>query len=340
MVNSTPPRGGRVAVGILAAAHRNDNGAVGIALAVEQPEQDAGAVDLAVNGPVGGLLVFRVLPVFLQAKLPGLLPVLRIGAMPRHQVPNHLRVLAFAGNRLQRGFNNLLRVAFKERGGIHRAHELPRIQAIPVVHQAAELLTHLDGNLRQPRPDQTRVISLDLVVNVVGAFVEPGMPGVRGGDARAQVLAPGVVRAPERVAAVREIQARLANGGVEAVLLERAQESHLHIDVVLLEGVVDQGRLPDRDLVQGDDLILELELGRRAPRNAGHLAHPTGLHFVAVFRQGETAIFNGCFRSRSEAAGKALGTAECEQDRNESFHGVNVQKISGAVNAKAHGFSS
>ena len=168
-------------------------------------------------------------------------------------------------------------------------HESPWRQPVAVVHQPAELLAHVDGHLRLARRDEARVVGLDLVINVVGALVELGMAGVGRGDAGAEVLAPGVVGAPEGVPAVGGVQAGLANRRVQSVLLERAQEGHLHVDVILLERVVDQLGLPDGHLVGRDDLVLELELGGRAPGSRRHLAHPAGLHLVPVFRQREAA---------------------------------------------------
>jgi len=56
-----PRRTGRVAVGILSAAHGDGDRAVRITVAVEQAKQHISAVDLAVNAAVGSFLVFRVL---------------------------------------------------------------------------------------------------------------------------------------------------------------------------------------------------------------------------------------------------------------------------------------
>ena len=55
------------------------------------------------------------------------------------------------------------------------------------------------------------------------------------GDAGAQVVAARAVGVPERVAAVGEVDARLADRHVQAVLLQRPQERHLDVDVVLAE---------------------------------------------------------------------------------------------------------
>ncbi len=105
--------------------------------------------------------------------MPGLFPVVRVGAIPGDQVADHLGVLATGRNGLEGGLGEPHRVALEERGGIERADKLTRIHAVAVVHHAAELLAHFDRKLRQARRDEARVIGLDLVINVIGALVEP-----------------------------------------------------------------------------------------------------------------------------------------------------------------------
>ena len=51
---------------------------------------------------------------------------------------------------------------------------------------------------------------------------------------------PAALAHPERIAAVGEIDARLADRDIVAVLLHRPQEGHLDVEIVLAEGVVDQ----------------------------------------------------------------------------------------------------
>jgi hypothetical protein len=108
------------------------------------------------------------------------------------------------------------------------------------------------------------------------------MTAVRRRDALAEVGAPGAIGAPERVLAVREVNARLADRGVEAVQLQRAEEGHLDVEVILTERVVDHRWLPDRHLVGWDDLVLPFELGGCAPRHAGNLSDPAAFYLVAV----------------------------------------------------------
>ena len=78
--------------------------------------------------------------------------------------------------------------------------------------------------------------------------VERGVARVRRGDPLAEQVAAGLVGVPERVVAVGEVDARLAGRGAQAVLLERPQERHLDVDVVLVE-LVDRLGLPLGHLV-------------------------------------------------------------------------------------------
>jgi len=211
---------------------------------------------------------------------------------------------------------------------------LPRIHAVAVVHQAAELFPHLNGKLRQAGRDQPRVIRLDLVINVIRALVELRVAGIRRRDAGAQIIPAGPVRAPERVAAVGKIQTRLPNGNVQAVLFERAQERHLDVEIILAERVVNHRGLPNRDLVGGDDSIPELELRRGAPRHPRDLPDPAGFHLVPVFRQRQAAKFRRLLR-RGQPARRDEGANQSEQQRSERFHAVIVDENSAGVNGKA-----
>ncbi|MCX6903128.1 MAG: hypothetical protein NTW03_06540, partial [Verrucomicrobia bacterium] len=285
-----PARAGGVAVAVLPAATGDEDGVIQVALAVEQAHQHVSPIDLAINAAVAGLLVGRVLAVFLLALLPGVLPVVRIGLIPGEQIAHHLRILAVRRDGRQRLLHDLHRIAFKKRHCIHRAHELPGIDAIAVIHQPPKLFAQVNGGLHHPGRNQARIIRLDLVINVVGTLVELGMAGIGRGDAAPQVVAPSLVGAPKWVAGIGKIKAGLAHGAVKAVLLHRPQKGHLHIKVILAEGVVNHLRLPLGHLILGDDLIPPFEFSGRTPGDPGDLPDPCSLHLVAVFLDRQAAV--------------------------------------------------
>ena len=164
----------------------------------------------------------------------------------------------------------------------------PAYIAIAVIHQPAELLAQRDHDVRHARGDQAGVVGLDLVVDCPGAVVELGMARVGRSDAVTEILAPRIVGHPQRIAAVGEVDPRLPLRHVQPVLLQRAEERHLHVQVVLAEGVIDERVAERRHLVCGHDLPVA-SLGGRAPRYADDLPDPAGLHLVAVLPDRQTA---------------------------------------------------
>ena len=108
------------------------------------------------------------------------------------------------------------------------------------------------------------------------------MARVGRSDAVAEVRPAGIVRRPKHVLRVGEIDARLADIDIQAVLLQRTEKCHFDVDVVLGEGIVDEAGLPLGHFGFGNDAMIVLEFGRRAERHAGDLADPAGRHFVAI----------------------------------------------------------
>ena len=103
----------------------------------------------------------------------------------------------------------------------------------------------------------------------------------------AEVGAAGGVGDPQPVLAVREIDPGLPDRNVKPVLFQRPQERHLDVEIVLVEGLVDQVLRERRHLLGRHD-GLELALGRRAPRDTDDLADPAGFHFVQVLLRRQT----------------------------------------------------
>ena len=278
---------GGIAVAVLAATAGDDHRLVGITLAVEQAHQDIGAVEFDVNAAVAfaarlarqPVAVARILVILLLNELPGFGPV-GVFLRPSEKVADHLGVLAVGWDAPEAGFDQVPWIGLEIRLGIHAADELAGVKAVAIVHQPAELFAERDGHIRQPGRDDAGEVGFDLVVNVVAVRRKLRMTAVGRGDAFAEVLPAGLVGAPKRIAAVGEVNARLPDGGIEAVLFERPQERHLDVTVVIVV-LVDHLRFPRRHLVFGDDFALDLELGGLPPTDADHLAEPRAFHLVA-----------------------------------------------------------
>ena len=215
--------------------------------------------------------------------LPARRPVLRVLPVPRAHVAHHLRVVALRGDGRKARVEERVDVVREERLRVQGADELAGPYAVAVVHQPSEDVAEADRLLRAARRDDAGVVRLDLVVDVVRALVEPRMRTVGRRDAAPKVVPSGAVRAPELVLGVREVDAGLPDGRVEAMVLQRLQEGHLHVEVVVaVRHAEREVARPLRHLVRGDDRVFPLELRRLAPRHAHHLPHPRGLHLVAV----------------------------------------------------------
>ena len=244
-------RVGRIAVRVLAAARGDNDRLVHIPLAVEQSHDDVGTVDLGVDIEgafvARGLAIIRIVLILGFDLLPCLLPVIRILPCTMAIVSRmHSAYWLSCGNALQSGFDDLHGIVFEKGFGIHAADELAAVETVAVVHQPSELLAQLDRHVRHARRDQAGVVRFDLVVDIVGMLVELRMSRIGRRDAAAQVVASRSIGVPQRIATVGEIDPRLTNRNVPAVHLQRAQERHLDIDVVLVE-LVDHLRLPRRE---------------------------------------------------------------------------------------------
>ncbi len=113
------------------------------------------------------------------------------------------------------------------------------------------------------------------------------MAALRRHDPLPEVLPRRHVRVPETIPAVPEVRAGLPVRGTGPVRLQRLEERHLDVDVVLVNAVGDELRLP---LPQrpGDWLPIRLELVDRAVAHADHLPGPTPTQAIAegLDRQG------------------------------------------------------
>ncbi len=311
-----------VAVRILAAAGGNGDGLVRIALSIQQAHHDVSAVDLgidiefALGSGAREPPIRRIQVVLLIDQLPGLGPVVRILGVPAQHVADALVVLALRGDAAETRFDDLDDIRLEERLAVHAGNELTAVKTVAIVHQPPEFLAQLDRHIRHPRRDQAGVIRLDLIVDVVGVLVELGMPRIGWSDAAPQVIATRLVGVPERIATVGEIDACLANRDVESVHLQRPQERHFHVDVVLLE-LVDQGGFPFRHLICRNDNAFVAEFGGPAPANAGHLADPSRFHLVDVFRDRDLP---GAVRPRRQPGHRGPPAPECADHRQHHNH--------------------
>ena len=213
--------------------------------------------------------------------LPYGLPVAGLFGMPLDHVANRLGILASGRDAGEPRLDQLLRIVLEKGFRIHPRHELATVEPVAVVHQPSELLSQLDSHIRHAGRDQPGEVGFNLVVNVIGVRIELRVPRIGRRNSVAEVLAAKLVGVPEPVAAVGEVDARLANGDVQAVEFHRTQEGHLNVDVVL-PILIHHLRFPDRNLFFGDDHALELEFRWCAPTDPHHLADPAGRHLVAV----------------------------------------------------------
>ena len=135
---------------------------------------------------------------------------------------------------------------------------------------------------------------------------------------------------PKGILAVRKIDPRLTYRDVQTMLLHRAQERHLDVQVVLTERVVDHVGRPFRHVAFGNNPSAISELRRRAPAYAGDLPDPSALHLVAVLFDGNLAVRlpvdNDVFRDR---AGKGAAiNANATAIKNDQFNTFFIEATS------------
>ena len=149
------------------------------------------------------------------------------------------------------------------------------------------------------------------------------MARVRGRDSPAQILASLVIRVPEHILAIREIDPRLTDRDVEPVIFEGLQESHFNIQIVLPKRVVNHLRTPRRHIPLGDRFIGPPKFCRGAPTDAGDLADPPSFHLIAIFSDGNLserfAVNRDIFSARGRSAqtrAQQRGGAKSKGDKN------------------------
>ena len=124
-------------------------------------------------------------------------------------------------------------------------------------------------------------IRFDLVINIVCMPVEFGMAGIWWSDSLSQITPSEFVGMPELIFTIGEINARLSGVNRPAMVFQRLQEGHFHIEVVLLKLVDSFGR-PLGKIRLRDNSSVILELRGATPADARHLSYPRGNHFVFV----------------------------------------------------------
>ena len=287
-----------IAVGIKSAAAGNLDCFVEVAMAPEDTEDDLCAVEGGFDD-VGQFGAGAFVAIGLIDFEPGLFPVVGVFGVPLEEVADHLGVAALFGDGHECSFDDFDEVRFKKCRGIEGADELAAEFAVRIIHDAAEFFAHEDGLLRHARSDDARVVRFDLVVDIVGAFVDAWVGAIGRCDAFAQAVAAFGVGVPEAVLGVGEVDGGAALRDVVAVLLHRMEEGHFDVDVVLIEGVVDHVRCPGFPVGGGHNLVLILEFGGCAPGDARDLADPGGFHFVAINAHGKTAHIGVVFWRKS-----------------------------------------
>ena len=275
----------RVAVGIVSTGSGDIHRPFHITFAVKEPEQRHRSVDLHVDLAERDLAEHVVGLISVDGLAPRPLPVLRVGLVPREHITDHRGIPRFLRDRAQRALNDLHAVSDEIRLGVHRTDELSSVQSVPVVHDPSERLAEIDRRLRHSGREDAGEIRLDLIIYVVRRGMKRGMRTRRSGDSVPQVVPRVMVRAPETVPAVGEVNARLTRTDSHAILEHRRHERHLDVEIVLIERLVDQRRIPYRHRRLVDELSLPLELGRTAVGDADGLTDPRALHPVAEFVQ-------------------------------------------------------
>ena len=97
----------------------------------------------------------------------------------------------------------------------------------------------------------------------------------------------GGVGAPKFVSGVGKIDPCLTDVNPEPILVQGLDECHLNVQIVLVEALVYHGRRPFPQSGVRRDHAFELELGGRAPHDAGDLPDPSGDHPFFVFGHGD-----------------------------------------------------
>ena len=215
---------------------------------------------------------------------------------------HHLRVARFCRDAAKRGLDSLHAVGLKIGDCVKRANELSGVESVAVVHYAPELLAELHRTPGHAWNEDAGEVGLDLVVDVVRRPMILRMGRRWRGDAASQVVARVRISAPETVARICEVYSRLADANIDAPRIERVDESHLDVEVVLAERLVYKLGLPDRQLIPIEELAVFPELGRPPVGDANGLANPSASHLVAVFGNGNGAHLLATYKKAAACA--------------------------------------
>ena len=183
-----------------------------------------------------------------------------------------------------------------------RADELTSVESVAVVHDAPKLLAELHRAPRHAGDEDSGEVGFDLVVDVVRRPMVLRMRRRWRGDAASQVVARVRIRAPKTVARICEVYSRLADANIDAARIERVDESHLDVEVVLAERLVYKLGLPDRQLIPVKELAVLPKLGWPSVCDADGLANPSACHLVAVFGNGNGARLHAAHKKAAASA--------------------------------------
>ena len=92
--------------------------------------------------------------VFLIDKIPRLLPVIGVLAMPSNHVADTFVKLAALRNAVQTCLKDLMDILLKEGLCVHAADELTAVNAVSVIHQTSEDFAKSYDFVRQSRTDK------------------------------------------------------------------------------------------------------------------------------------------------------------------------------------------
>ena len=281
----------RVAVRVLARAGGDVQGLREVPLAVEEAEGDVGPVEAGVDvegaqGAVGAQVV--AVPLLLEAGSTwSSSPSGARCARPGRRRSTWAYPLS-AGMDFRPSSTIVRGSRLEEGSGVHPAHEHPAVETVAVVHHPAHPVGVLVRLLGQTRGHEADEVRLDLEVDVVGVDVVLRVTGHRGLDAPVQVAPSAGVGVPQLVLRVAEHVAVLLGGGLEADGVHHLGERHLHVEVVLVDRVLDHLRRPRQ--LAFDDLPVGLELGRRPEGHPDHLARPAASDLVLESRPAEAPL--------------------------------------------------
>ncbi|OPZ67805.1 MAG: hypothetical protein BWY83_02509 [bacterium ADurb.Bin478] len=197
-------------------------------------------------------------------------------------------IIALRRNGADRAVDDAADLFFKKRGAVQRGDEHAAVHAVAVIHDVADLVRHPVRGPRHGRTDKADIVGFDLEIDIVAMEVVRGAAGLGRQNAVLKIFPRLYVGVPQLVAGCGKGFGELGRRRIQTPAVHGHHKAHLHIEVILFQCIGDPLRAPGQRLIVG--FPLSAELGRRAVRNADHLAGPTTGHFIAQLFQRDSLI--------------------------------------------------